>query len=224
MKALTLTYSGLVTIPTFPGTERQPSCPCWLPSVSTITGLMIIIGLSASSETSITAILFKTPICGAASPTPWASYIVSSISSIKDLIFSLTSLTSFDVFLRMSSPITLIFLIAITIFSSLLILLTHVNDTTPICRVLSTFTQNLHTCTKHIHFSFILHYGFNSITPPLLYICREHILFVFIFCCKICCNLFTQINQFCFIIMFNIHHISVYVTYFYNRMGRRSNN
>ena len=52
-------------------------------------------------------------IAGAASPTPFASYMVSSISSISCLVRGVISVTSLHFLLRISSPISLIFLNAI---------------------------------------------------------------------------------------------------------------
>ena len=58
---------------------------------------------------------FKIPTCGAASPTPFASYIVSNISPIKIFVLKFTSFTGLQTFLRHSSPNSLTFLVAIMV-------------------------------------------------------------------------------------------------------------
>ena len=113
--ALHTTCIGLVTVPNFPGRLRHPSSPVCSPSASIISGFIRHRGLS--SQTSITTILLSIPTCGAASPTPFASYIVSNISSMRVSVLSSIFVTGLQVFLSMSSPSSLIFLIAIFIFS-----------------------------------------------------------------------------------------------------------
>src|SRR5699024_2029759 len=61
----------------------------------------------------MTTIRFSIPTCGAASPTPFAAYIVSNISSAKIRILGLMLFISLHFFLRHSSPIVLKFLIPI---------------------------------------------------------------------------------------------------------------
>ena len=110
-----ITWSGRFTTATFPGRLKHPSSPVCSPSDSIISGLIIING-PCPSPISMTTIRFKIPTCGAASPTPIASYIVSYISSTNVCILGVISFTSLDVFLKMSSPNTRICRIAI-IFS-----------------------------------------------------------------------------------------------------------
>ncbi|HEU4407304.1 MAG TPA: hypothetical protein VFS43_18695 [Polyangiaceae bacterium] len=65
------------------GTLRQPSGPLCSPSRATISGLTSTMRSErpSSQPTSITVRRLPMPICGAASPTPSASYIVSNMSS-----------------------------------------------------------------------------------------------------------------------------------------------
>src|SRR5436305_8616295 len=80
----TFTRSGRVTFSTKSGIERQPSSSVICPSISTISGLMKTCRLPGFLPTvrSITASRFPIPIWFAASPTPGAAYIVSTMSSI----------------------------------------------------------------------------------------------------------------------------------------------
>ena len=97
----TMTWFGLVTLPYLPGLERHPSSPVCVPSDSTMTGLISTLG---SSPVSTTMMRFRTPTCGAASPTPLYSYIVSNMSSISSSIFGVISFTSLHFFSRTLSP------------------------------------------------------------------------------------------------------------------------
>ncbi len=63
---------------------------------------------------SMTTIFFRIPTWGAASPTPCASYMVSSMSLIRILFLNVILVTSLHFFVRTSSPSSRIFLIAIT--------------------------------------------------------------------------------------------------------------
>ena len=63
-----------------PGTDRHPSSNDHSPSVSRSSGLTRHLGPSPTSKTTT---LREIPICGAASPTPGASYMVSSMSATR---------------------------------------------------------------------------------------------------------------------------------------------
>src|SRR5688572_28191971 len=97
-----------------PGTERQPSSPPWdLRDFLVKTGLMSAIGPWALSAMKMR---LPTPICGAAMPTPFAWYIVSTMSSSSVLnagvVISFGS-TSLARSRSTGSPSTTIFLMAI---------------------------------------------------------------------------------------------------------------
>src|SRR5699024_203877 len=101
-------------MPDFPGRLRHPSPPVCSPEVSMISGLIRICSVPSVS---ITTILFSTPTCGAASPTPHASYMVSTISSISCWILGVISSTGLQTFVRTLSPTIRIVLIAIVLLS-----------------------------------------------------------------------------------------------------------
>ena len=71
-----------------------------------ILGLIKTIGLRGSLfvEQSITNTLTFSPICGAASPTPFCAYIVSKRSLTKSEIFLDTLCTSLETSLNEGSP------------------------------------------------------------------------------------------------------------------------
>ena len=79
-----------------------------------ILGLIITIG--SSPVVSMTTMRFKIPTWGAASPTPFASYMVSNISSMSSRSRGVISFTSLHFFVRMGSPIVLIMRIAIAAY------------------------------------------------------------------------------------------------------------
>ena len=87
-----------------------------------ISGLIRIIG---PSPISITTMRFRIPTCGAARPTPIASYIVSSISLISTFVRIVIFVTSLHSLFRTSSPNSLIFLSAISFVSPLSLLLIY---------------------------------------------------------------------------------------------------
>src|SRR5581483_5866691 len=74
----TVTTLGRTISKARPGMERQPSSKLQSPLLATISGLT---RTSGPSPTSYVKIRRWTPTCGAASPTPDASYIVSYIVS-----------------------------------------------------------------------------------------------------------------------------------------------
>lgn len=95
--ALTSTFSGRVTSPLIPGKLRQPSVPAFSLPERRTSGLSKIRGIRDSGSTSllpthmalgrsrtpvmsITHIWTGTPTCWAASPTPLAASMVSSMS------------------------------------------------------------------------------------------------------------------------------------------------
>src|SRR5699024_4319948 len=103
--------SGLIILAYSFGKLKQPSSTSCEPFVFTILGFTSFKG-PLSSYKSITITLFRIPTCGAARPTPLYLCIVSSMSFSSSLILSSTSSTSLDFFLKISSPFSLITLIA----------------------------------------------------------------------------------------------------------------
>src|SRR5690606_23407910 len=81
------------TSPCRPGMLRHPSGPNCSPSFSTISGFTS--SMSPLPSASTTKARFRMPICGAASPTPLASYIVSARSSSSLCRLALNLVTSF---------------------------------------------------------------------------------------------------------------------------------
>src|SRR2546428_12763281 len=90
-----LTRDGLTTVALNPGTLRHPSPSSCMPSRSTNSGLTNTSSDEGSrpTETSTTKMRSGMPICGAASPTPGAAYIVSIMSSISRSISGVSAST-----------------------------------------------------------------------------------------------------------------------------------
>ena len=80
--ALAFTFSLRGTNARCPGIDKQPSSMPVSPSLSKISGLINTTWLVLSPSMSMVITRFNTPTCGAASPMPSCSYIVSNISSI----------------------------------------------------------------------------------------------------------------------------------------------
>ena len=91
---------------------KHPSSSVCSPAVSMISGLIRMIG--SPSITSMTQILLKIPTCGAARPTPLASYIVSNISSINVSMDGVIFCTGLHTLFKHGSPIKRILRIAIS--------------------------------------------------------------------------------------------------------------
>ena len=86
----------------------------WMPSLLVMRGLMSSTG---PSPTSITTARRSTPICGAASPTPSAWYIVSSMSSSSSASRPSNRSTGRQTFLKQGSSLTRMVLSAMDILS-----------------------------------------------------------------------------------------------------------
>src|SRR5579864_6184129 len=93
--ARTVTILARVTFSRKSGRLRQPSWPFCLPSrpmTSGFTSTSLALG-SSLNVVSITAMRLPMPIYGAASPTPWAAYMDSNMSSTSFFSSALNSVT-----------------------------------------------------------------------------------------------------------------------------------